>query len=265
MKKINCKNKIFCLAAISFLLINLVSCPEPNTTETKFQLLSSDEILEKMNTYFPDTEFSLQSSTEESSEDYKYKELKLSCSEFSDQTVKVIDFTGYDYLFFLPTYDFFQTDFSSTRMSIISVVENAIFTDYYSIKYQNEIYESFVNLLSGLTNSYDYKILISSAMYRIDYSSQNKFSSAEDFLGIGNFDVVILIKKEFDSSFQRTFNAFCYDLTNEIIENPNDISGRIKFYFSENYTPSEISDENLKSGDFFTAEDSGVTEKSVLF
>ncbi len=150
-------------------------------------------------------------------------------------------------------------------MSFIDILENAIFTDYYSIKYQNEIYNYFVNILSSLTNSYEYKLLISSPMYRIDNISKNKISSADDYLTSECFTLDILIKKEMDEYLQRTFNAFCYDLKNNNIENSNKTSAIINFYFSENYTLSEISDENLKSGNFFIEGDSGITVKSILF
>ncbi len=99
MKKINCKIQIFRLVMIAFFSINLISCPISKTIE-EYEFLSSDEILEKMNSFFSDTEFTLQSSNDEYSEDYKYRELELSCSEFSDQNVKVCDFIGYNFFGF---------------------------------------------------------------------------------------------------------------------------------------------------------------------
>ncbi len=266
--------KTFFITFLSFLsLVLFCSCPIGDSLET-YTCLTADELVEKMNNSDFGTSFTLKSSKSVENQDYKYTYVELECPQITNGTLWACNFISYSDFSYIINNNFadksdFETNTSISRTTFISV-QNEFITNFYALKYQDEIKEHFVNLFAEFLNDsstnpqteYEYKIL---AKYNVPYYSEfYSYQSFDDFLKRNNFSVYTLIKRQVNtsdtssSSFSRKFNVFCYNLTNDS-KTYADYSSKMYFYFSPNYTPSQISDESLIKGDFFTEGEDAMT------
>lgn len=254
-------------------LVLFCSCPTGDSLEN-YTCLTADELVEKMNNANFGTSFTLKNSKSQEKSNYKYTYVELECSEITNGTLWACNFISYDSFSYIVDYENFadKSNFemnTSTARTTFFSVQNEFVTNFYALKYQEEIKEHFVNLFADFLNDsstspqteYEYKILVKyNAPY---YSEFYAYQNSDEFLEKSNFSVYTLIKRQVNtsdtssSSFTRKFNAFCYDLSNST--NYADSSSQMYFYFSPNYTPPNITDEALINGNFFTKGEDAMT------
>ena len=195
--------------------------------------------------------------------EYKSLVVTLKADDLPNQVVKA--------------YQIFQWSFGDDRLydisnnythsarTTIAYVEEYLVTDYYFLKYKDELFskikELYKPLLNELNENEDYILVIkpnirSFPITNTHFYSQNNFSDATDILKNAGISTHLLVhtenypdEKEMKSFF-KTISDYGYNS-----------DCRKCFYYSKKYSPSNVTEEALVKGTFYKYTD---FEKNML-
>lgn len=184
-----------------------------------YECQTPEEIVEAMNTMCSGANFSLKSVESKDSEDFKYNMVYLECDDLPEETIIAGNFIGYDIgwanygvvddelILSLTSYD------SSARMSFIPV-HSILCTNYFVLKYKNEIIDYYNNILSSVIESCDYKMKINYDLILLNYETAPE--SFEDFISNRwkGLDISVYLNQDYDESVEATIMSFlndCYE------------------------------------------------------
>lgn len=264
------KKFIFVLSVI-LLSFTFLGCPFYKNLED-FSIKSPEEIVELMNQYFP-TSFTLKSYYEVNESNYKYLVVKLEAEDLPQKEVKAVQFIASPWEFEI--IDELADSYSTKARTTIPYVQETFMTDYYFVKYQEELYSEIHNLyqplLQNLTENVDYVLAIKPDLYDLPIADKQDstpakkrhFKNATDFLEHESLTTYLLINKEWTSEEENIFNSF----QNEVREKNlgYDIYGR--FFYSTKLNPADISIKQLEKLHSLSDEEtltSGITEESFF-
>ena len=258
------KKFIFVLSVI-LLSFTFLGCPFYKNLED-FNIKSPEEIVELMNQYFP-TSFTLKSYYEVNESNYKYLVVKLEAEDLPQKEVKAVQFIAFPCEFEI--IDELADSYSTKARTTIPSAHETFMTDYYFVKYQEELYSEIHNLyqplLQNLTENVDYVLAIKPDLYDLPIADKQDstlakkrhFKNATDFLEHESLTTYLLINKEWTSEEEEIFNSFKKEVSVDINYNVEGI-----FYYTTKYLSSDVSIKNLENSSFYTQDD---IEKHLVF
>ncbi len=205
------KQNILLIAASLLLIVVFTACPLLGPDLRNYTCLTAQELTDYLNSLDFGSTFTLKDSNYKSTKDYKSIEVFLEADNLPGKTI-------YAY----QSFSYWRSAADSSRTTI-PYVSDYRFTDYYYVKYQDEILSHIEELYKPLLKDFEkdktYKITIeadpdgraTSLTRKVDY-----FDNAESFIKNDDFYIKVYcqIKKDIsaDPDFERKYNAFRYDL-----------------------------------------------------
>lgn len=224
-----------------FILFCVTGCPFLGEDINKYTCYSAQELTDYMNNLNFGSSFTLKDSKYVEKKDYKRITVYLEADNLPGKTVCAWQSYSYD-----------RSASSSARTTIPFVYEN-IYTDYYYVKYSDEILacieEAYQPILADFVKNQSYKIAIKptqsywahSLSYKVNYyNDATTFIDSEEFY----IEAYCLINKDLstDPAFERKYNALRYDLQQQD-------HGHIEHNFFFKTTPSaaQVTEEEMFS------------------
>lgn len=250
---------IFLLCGI--LCFCLTGCPGDNIKD--FDCISPQEFTAFMNSLDFGTTFTLKDYEYKHSSEFKTLVVYLEAQDLPGKTVCAYQNFCYS--------SFGDYRINTTARTTFPIVTEHRATDYYLVKYADEITAHFDSLFSpltqGLEKNVSYRIAIKPILSNLElytftdarYDKIQYYQSAQDFIENNRgIYVYCLINKELsaDPEYERKANAFFYDLQN----NDKDFDSYYDklFYFTEKYPASGVSAQSLADGSFYANDESVV-------
>lgn len=231
------------------------ACPYLFDDMDNHNFMNPEELMEKMNKNIGN-HFTLINYDEViKNDDYKYLVVTLKADDLPDQVVKAYQFfqwtLGDELSEKSPVY-------TTPARTTINIVEEYLVTDYYFLKYKNDLFskiqEVYEPLLNKLNENKDYLLAIKPDLLFFPiiktHYAQNNFKDATDILENARISTYLLIHSE---------NYPDKEEIDSISETINDnghyryFSGNI--YYSSKYSPSDVSTEALINGSFYNETD----------
>ena len=222
-----------------FILFCLTGCPFLGEDINKYTCYSAQELTDYMNNLNFGSTFTLKDSKYVEKKDYKRITVYLEADNLPGKTVCAWQSYSYD-----------RSAVEAARTTIPYVSE-FIFTDYYYVKYSDEVLacieEAYSPVLTVFVKNQTYKIAIKpdsgywvhSLSYEVNY-----YNDATTFIDSKEFYIkaYCLINKDLstDPAFERKYNALRYDLQQQ---NQGHIEHN--FFFKTSPSASQVTEEEI--------------------
>ncbi len=200
--------------------------------------------------------------------EYKLRIVYLETDSLPGKTVKAYQLYSYDGCSSSLVID-------KAARTTIATVSDRRFTDYYFLKFEDELYSSFDDMLSpltigqGLEKDVSYKIALKPKLSSLEITTwENDYYGIQYYKDFNEFEerndgvfVYCLINKEMpeNSDFEVCFDNFYHEWWNKPKNMFNWSS--MKFYFTTKYSASDVTLQSLSDGDFFPESE---IDKSVI-
>ena len=243
------------IALVCVLLFS--ACPLLNLGEdlNKFTCISADELTEYMNSLDFGTTFTLKDSKYITTSEYKVRIAYLEAADLPGKTVaayQVYSHTGS-----------FPWELEKAYRTTIPTVQDNRYTDYYFVKYEDELAAHFDELFSpltqGLQKNESYRIALKPKLNTLEITKVNNqtdeilyYQTADEFIEkVYGVSVACLINKDLsdDPDYERKVNVFCYDLNHTTVH--FDYGSQIKLFFTKKYPALTVTPQSLIEAGFF--------------
>lgn len=191
--------------------------------------------------------------------EYKLRIVYLETDALPGKTVKAYQLYSYDGCSSSLIID-------KAARTTIQTVSDRRFTDYYFLKFEDELYSSFDDMLSpltidqGLEKDVSYKIALKPKLSSLEITTrENGYDRIEYYKDFNEFEekndgvfVYCLINKEMseNSDLEACFETFYNNLGKESKKMAYHSS--MKFYFTTKYSAADVTLQNLSNEDFFS-------------
>ena len=247
--------KIVPALTIIILTFIFTACPFLFDDMDKHNFMTPEELVAKMNTNIGNHFTLINYDTVIKNDDYKYLVVTLKADDLPNQVVTA-------YQFFQWTLGDELSDMSpvytSPARTTINIVEEYLVTDYYFLKYKDDLFskitEIYEPLLNKLNENENYLLAIKPELIYFPiiktHYAQNNYKDAIDILANASISTHLLIHSK---------NYPDKEEINSISEAIKDIVPYHYFrgylYYSSKYSPSEVSTEALINGTFYNETD----------
>lgn len=246
---------IFTLILLSFTFLACPFYPFDDDLDN-YSLMTPERLTELMNQYFY-TKFTMKNYSEVKTDNYKYLVVYLEAEDLPGKEVKAYHHFGWN---LGDETDQMGTSYSTAERTTIVVVNENLMTDYYFVKYQEEVYSEIQNrlqpLLQDLTENQDYILAIKPnlAYFPIleekDGFEKRHFKDVNDFFENANFGTYLLINKEWNSEEETKFHSL-----EDSLSNSESRTHYAKVFYSKKYPASNVLIQNLTANSFYSQND----------
>ncbi len=257
--------RAFSSLVLFFLLLTFTGCPE---YLKDFNCISAQELTDYMNSLDFGTSFELMDSKYFNNSSMKMLVVYLKAQDMPDKTVKAYQLYDYNHEYYDDTQNISRTTFQT--------VSQSRYTDYYFVKYQDQLEAHFEELLSPLMTKLNlekdktYNFAIKPMYFGLDISERDPefarihyYQNIEEFMeGTEGLYLYCLLNSDCaeGSREEIDFHSFCYDVYNSPCE--YDGNSYMTFYFTKKYSATSVKQDQLIAGSFYTKEDE--KNKSVI-
>lgn len=251
-----------------FMILTLTGCPFLGDDIKNYNCVSAQELTAYMNSLSFGTTFELTDTKYFSDSSMKMLVVYLKPQDMPDKIVKAYQL----YTFYGGYYD----DTLKYSRTSFPVVTESRYTDYYFVKYQDELTAHFDQLLSPLTTEQGfekgktYSFTLKPMYYGLDiterdtrYSRISYYQTAQEFLEQAEgVYLYCLINSDFEkgSELELCYHNLCYDILNS--SNHFDRCSYMTFYFTKTYSAETVTPEQLADGSFYKSAD--IKNNSVI-
>lgn len=251
--------RTLCSCIFLLLIFTLTGCPFLGDDIKNYECVTAQELTDYMNSLEFGTTFELKDSKYYSDSSMKMLVVYLKAQDMPDKTVKAYQLFTFDYCYYDDT-------LKNSRTSFPTVGEFR-YTDYYFVKYEDEVVSHFENLLApitteqGLEKGKTYSFAIKPVYYGLDikkrgvagYEDIQYFQSAQEFLekAKGAY-VYCLINSDLvkGSDMELRYHSLCYDILNS--SSYFDRYSYMTFYFTKKYSAATVTAKELEAKSFYT-------------